>query len=87
MVAKEFEESDKRLEAGTYDGYVTVLGSVMRQHMVQNGTSSRTKRNLWWDEEVAEAWRVRRQANRDHCQALKAMDVDELLPHGNITSS
>lgn len=75
-VAKEFEDSNERLEAETYAGYMAVLCSLMKPHMVQNKKSTCTRRNAWWDKEVADAWRARRQANRDHRQAVKTMDGD-----------
>lgn len=55
-VAAEFENSHRSSEAVTYDGFVTVLRSIMQRHMSRARGSNQPKLNRWWDCEVETAW-------------------------------
>lgn len=76
VAAAEFEGSPQRREAVTYEEYVDTLRSIMRRLMTRNKNPARHSRKQWWDNEVAQAWQARREANRAHRRAVKAKDPE-----------
>ncbi|KAH6941007.1 hypothetical protein HPB50_011999 [Hyalomma asiaticum] len=75
-VAAEFQESQQRREANTYEEYIATLRSIMHRHMTRNKNPTRHTRKPWWDKEVAQAWQARREANRAHRRAVKTEDPE-----------
>ncbi|KAH6945790.1 hypothetical protein HPB50_009948 [Hyalomma asiaticum] len=75
-VAAEFEDSQQRREANTYEEYIATLRSIMHRHMTRNKNPTRQTRKPWWDKEVAQAWQARREANRAHRRAVKTEDPE-----------
>ncbi|KAH6948156.1 hypothetical protein HPB50_023106 [Hyalomma asiaticum] len=73
-VASEFEDSQQRREANTYEEYIATLRSIMHRHMTRNQNPTSHTRKPWWDKEVAQAWQARREANRAHRRAVKTED-------------
>ncbi|KAH7982429.1 hypothetical protein HPB52_005000 [Rhipicephalus sanguineus] len=70
------EGNQQRREAGTYEEYVVTLRSIIRWHMTRSKNPARHSRKQWWDNEVAQAWQARREANRAHRRAVKAEDPE-----------
>ncbi|KAH7957459.1 hypothetical protein HPB52_019096 [Rhipicephalus sanguineus] len=48
----------------------------MRRHMTRNKNLVRHSRKQWWDNEVAQAWQARREANHANRRAVKAEDPE-----------
>ncbi|KAH6947831.1 hypothetical protein HPB50_021639 [Hyalomma asiaticum] len=78
-VAAEFEDSQQRREANTYEEYIATLRSIMRRHMTRNKNPTRHTRKPWWDK-VAQAWQARREANRAHHRGVKTEDPEKPPP-------
>ncbi|KAL3214579.1 hypothetical protein MRX96_034852 [Rhipicephalus microplus] len=70
--AAEFEDSERRREAKTYEEYIDIWLSAMPWHMSRNTNPVRHAREQWWDNEVTQTWKARREANRAHHRAVKA---------------
>ncbi|KAH6925625.1 hypothetical protein HPB50_008073 [Hyalomma asiaticum] len=75
-VAAEFEDSQQRREANTYEEYIATLRSIMHRHKTRNKNPTRHTRKPWWDKEVAQAWQAHREANRAHRRAVKTEDPE-----------
>ncbi|KAH7946963.1 hypothetical protein HPB52_006438 [Rhipicephalus sanguineus] len=51
-VAEQFEQSEMRNRATTYDAFIEAMRHIMRQHEVRTSSRGGTQRKPWWDQEV-----------------------------------
>ncbi|KAL3244987.1 hypothetical protein MRX96_018387 [Rhipicephalus microplus] len=63
-------------EATTYDEYMLALRRVVERHMVPDRRSTRALKSPWWDSDVEEAWKRRREANREHRRMVRSSDTE-----------
>ncbi|KAL3216560.1 hypothetical protein MRX96_032890 [Rhipicephalus microplus] len=63
-------------EATTYDEYMLALRQVVEPHMVPDRRSTRALKSPWWDSDVEEAWKRRREANREHRRMVQSSDTE-----------
>ncbi|KAL3254622.1 hypothetical protein MRX96_054150 [Rhipicephalus microplus] len=66
-------------EATTYDEYMLALRRVLERHMVPDRRSTRALKSPWWDSDVEEAWKRRREANREHRRMAKIAEYNKKL--------
>ncbi|KAH6934396.1 hypothetical protein HPB50_024126 [Hyalomma asiaticum] len=55
---------------------MSALQRVVEQHMVPDRRSARALRIPWWDSDVEEAWKRRREANREHRSMVQSSDTE-----------
>ncbi|KAL3243900.1 hypothetical protein MRX96_019489 [Rhipicephalus microplus] len=63
-------------EATTYDEYMLALRRVVERHMVPDRRSTRALKSSWWDSDVEQAWKRRREANREHRRMVRSSDTE-----------
>ncbi|KAH7946585.1 hypothetical protein HPB52_001620 [Rhipicephalus sanguineus] len=76
-VAEQFEQSEMRNRATTYDAFIEAMRHIMRQHEVRTSSRGGTQRKPWWDQEVKQALEARRRANRTHRTAVKLSSAED----------
>ncbi|KAG0441865.1 hypothetical protein HPB47_015827 [Ixodes persulcatus] len=71
-VCQDFDESEQRMNAATYEEYATELRQAIAKRSVARSAQEKRRLVPWWDAEIGRAIRYRQDANREHRQALKS---------------
>ncbi|KAG0444546.1 hypothetical protein HPB47_013673, partial [Ixodes persulcatus] len=70
-VCQDFEESQQRMNAATYEEYATELRQAVAKRSVARSAQGKRRLVPWWEAEIGRAIRYRQDANREHRQTLK----------------
>ncbi|KAG0422491.1 hypothetical protein HPB47_001687 [Ixodes persulcatus] len=71
-VCQDFEESEQRMNAATYEEYATERRQAVAKRSVARSAQGKIRLAPWWDAEIGRAIRYRQDENREHRQALKS---------------
>ncbi|KAG0413880.1 hypothetical protein HPB47_008964 [Ixodes persulcatus] len=71
-VCQDFEESEQRMIAATYEEYATELRQAVAKRSVPRSAQGKRRLVPWWDAEIGRAIRYRQDTNQEHRQALKS---------------
>ncbi|KAL3186228.1 hypothetical protein MRX96_027954 [Rhipicephalus microplus] len=78
-IAQEFENSLQVSKYLNYKEFMEELRRLMRKHEVHSNSRGGVRRKGWWDQEVRKAFDERKEANRQHRKAVKALSTGDAL--------